>query len=269
MLAGAARDLSAPLWREGGPPRRDRYGDDSAYRAALDLHEAGVAVAGIVDLRADSARPSRQARRRAFRCSRRRGRRHRRRRRRVSTASTRAVERRGCIACELLLMSRRLDAVGASVLPVARQAAVRCRGAGLPARRIDRAGALAPAPAPAHSTCRHACATGTRAGGARPRSVTPDATTAAPIHAATPPAGRDAEQGVRRFPERRHRQGPRARRARRLRLDRAVKRYTTTGMATDQGKTANMNALAIVAGAAGRDRCRRSARRPSARPTRR
>jgi sarcosine oxidase subunit alpha len=31
-----------------------------------------------------------------------------------------------------------------------------------------------------------------------------------------------------------------------------IKRYTTTGMATDQGKTSNMNALALVAGAAGR-----------------
>ncbi len=31
-----------------------------------------------------------------------------------------------------------------------------------------------------------------------------------------------------------------------------VKRYTTTGMATDQGKTSNMNALGIVAGALGK-----------------
>ena len=31
-----------------------------------------------------------------------------------------------------------------------------------------------------------------------------------------------------------------------------VKRYTTTGMATDQGKTSNMNALAFVAGELGR-----------------
>ena len=31
-----------------------------------------------------------------------------------------------------------------------------------------------------------------------------------------------------------------------------VKRYTTTGMATDQGKTSNMNALALVAGALGK-----------------
>ena len=32
-----------------------------------------------------------------------------------------------------------------------------------------------------------------------------------------------------------------------------VKRYTTTGMATDQGKTSNLNALGIVAGALGRE----------------
>src|SRR3546814_18108341 len=31
-----------------------------------------------------------------------------------------------------------------------------------------------------------------------------------------------------------------------------VKRYTTTGMATDQGKLSNLNALGIVAGATGR-----------------
>ena len=31
-----------------------------------------------------------------------------------------------------------------------------------------------------------------------------------------------------------------------------IKRYTTTGMATDQGKTSNMNALAFVAGELGR-----------------
>ncbi len=31
-----------------------------------------------------------------------------------------------------------------------------------------------------------------------------------------------------------------------------VKRYTTTGMATDQGKTSNMNALAIAAAVSGK-----------------
>ena len=30
-----------------------------------------------------------------------------------------------------------------------------------------------------------------------------------------------------------------------------IKRYTTTGMATDQGKTSNMNALAIAADSLG------------------
>ena len=32
-----------------------------------------------------------------------------------------------------------------------------------------------------------------------------------------------------------------------------IKRYTTTGMATDQGKTSNMNALAIAAESLGRE----------------
>ena len=37
-----------------------------------------------------------------------------------------------------------------------------------------------------------------------------------------------------------------------------VKRYTTTGMATDQGKTSNLNALGIVARALGKPIRRRS-----------
>ena len=48
-----------------------------------------------------------------------------------------------------------------------------------------------------------------------------------------------------------------------------VKRYTTTGMATDQGKTSNMNALAIAAKATRQADARRSASPPSARPIRR
>ena len=47
-----------------------------------------------------------------------------------------------------------------------------------------------------------------------------------------------------------------------------VKRYTTTGMATDQGKTSNMNALAMVAGLT-IGQCRRSATPPFACRTRR
>ena len=48
-----------------------------------------------------------------------------------------------------------------------------------------------------------------------------------------------------------------------------VKRYTTTGMATDQGKTSNMNALAIVAGLHGSADASRSATPPFACRTRR
>ena len=48
-----------------------------------------------------------------------------------------------------------------------------------------------------------------------------------------------------------------------------VKRYTTTGMATDQGKLSNMNALAIAAAVLGKSRFPRSGSRRSARPIRR
>ena len=48
-----------------------------------------------------------------------------------------------------------------------------------------------------------------------------------------------------------------------------AKRYTTAGMGIDQGKTANVNALAILAGETGAARSPASARRPSVRPTRR
>ena len=53
-------------------------------------------------------------------------------------------------------------------------------------------------------------------------------------------------KGLRRLPERRHRQGSRTRRARGVPLGRALKRYTTLGMATDQGKTSNVNAVGIM-----------------------
>ena len=59
-------------------------------------------------------------------------------------------------------------------------------------------------------------------------------------------------KALRRLPERRHRRRHRARRARRLSLGEHAKRYTTLGMATDQGKTSSVNGLAILADATGR-----------------
>ena len=47
-----------------------------------------------------------------------------------------------------------------------------------------------------------------------------------------------------------------------------VKRYTTVGMGTDQGKTANVNGLAILADAHWARPCPRSASPPTGRPTR-
>ena len=44
-----------------------------------------------------------------------------------------------------------------------------------------------------------------------------------------------------------------------------VKRYTTTGMGTDQGKTSNVNALGLIAAIDRPDASPRSASRPSAR----
>ena len=60
-------------------------------------------------------------------------------------------------------------------------------------------------------------------------------------------------QGLHRLPERRHRQGhpPRGPRGHASSIEH-IKRYTTNGMATDQGKMSNINGLAIAADALGK-----------------
>ena len=58
---------------------------------------------------------------------------------------------------------------------------------------------------------------------------------------------RGRRAGLRRPATRRQAQRPRAGPSRGLRLGRALKRYTTSGMATDQGKTADVNVLAGLA----------------------
>ena len=59
-------------------------------------------------------------------------------------------------------------------------------------------------------------------------------------------------EALRRPAERRHRRRHRARRARRLPSVEHLKRYTTLGMGTDQGKTSNISGLALLAEAIGR-----------------
>ena len=163
----------------------------------------------------------------------------------------------------------RLDAQRSPVLAIARQGRVgrgACRRS-CPARRRKRERRSAPAAAASRSTT--ACA---KAG--RP---------AAAIRPRAPRAG-DARPRRRRSARR---AGER-RRQRRSSISRTtsppsdirlavregfrsvehIKRYTTNGMATDQGRTSNLNALAIAAQALGR-RSRAPASPPFARPIRR
>ena len=65
-------------------------------------------------------------------------------------------------------------------------------------------------------------------------------------------AGRGARcEGVRRLPERREGVGSAPRRPRGIHRVEHTKRYTTLGMATDQGKLSNINGLAVLADALG------------------
>ena len=78
--------------------------------------------------------------------------------------------------------------------------------------------------------------------------------------------GRARGAAVRGLPERRDRQGhPRSPRRRGSASVEHMKRYTTLGMATDQGKTANVPGIAVLAELPGA-RSRRRGRRPSGRP---
>ena len=84
----------------------------------------------------------------------------------------------------------------------------------------------------------------------RPARRVPEAEDEPGGHAALAREG--PREGVRRLPERRHGQGRGARRTRGFRSVEHLKRYTTLGMATDQGKTSNVNGLAIMAELTGR-----------------
>ena len=213
--------------------------DDSAYAAGVALQEAGVVISAVADPRAeasDAARASGLPIRNGASV--------------VATGGNLRVNRAILSNGEAHRLRsgsdvRRLDAVGASLFAVARQAAVRssagrrsCQANG-PRRCARRARATA------HSIWPHAwrkatppaTATGVRRQHAitalcRPwRSLSisngkafvdfQNDVTAKDLVIATQEGFRSIEH---------------------------VKRYTTTGMATDQGKTSNMNALAMVAG---------------------
>ena len=278
MLAGAALTY---LNRYGVTPGRRAVlagSHDSIYMAALDLADAGVEVAAVLDARADPQGAAVAAAREAGLPVR---------------TGTCIVESRGPPARErgdarradvrwldprcrprslrLRADERRLDAVGASVLAVARQAQVRCGCRSVPAgcfgakRNVGwgvrrRSGAWRPSRASGSAAGRTAAqAWWICGGGGRAPIVSKTAleATDATARANAPrlPQGMakafvDFQNDVTsRDLELAAREG--------FRSIEHIKRYTTTGMATDQGKTSNINALAVVSGTLERAGARR------------
>jgi sarcosine oxidase subunit alpha len=240
---------------------------DAAYQAALDLHRAGAAIEAIVDVRAgssDGALP--EAARRAGLP--------------IETQSTvlgtagrlriRAVRiqkldasggpagpaRR--IRCDLLLMSGGLTpSVHLFSQSRGKLAWHESLGAFLPAQAAERVrsagacrGVFSLAAAVRDGTCAGFCAAqsaGFSTAASMPEKPPPESSAAGILGALPQPAGARAGKAfvdwqndvTSRDLTLAAREG--------FRSIEHVKRYTTTGMATDQGKTSNINALAIVA----------------------
>lgn len=229
MLAGAARVFLNRYGVKPGGRVVVVTACDSAYACALDLHRAGVMVAVIADVRADAAGPAVEAARAAGLTV----------RTGVSiTGSTGRLRVTGAlfgtewVACDAILMSGgwtpslhlhsqsrgKLRFDGANFLPEARTGQ---RSVGACAGVFDLEGCL-----PGRSVSGVIAPRGGHAGlvpGAKAKRAFVDFqndVTAKDLLLATQEGFRSIEH---------------------------VKRYTTTGMATDQGKTSNLNALAIVA----------------------
>ena len=260
MLADAARTYLVRYAAKPGTRAIVATAHDSAYAAALALHEAGVAIAAIVDARAEATGALPETARHAGLP--------------VRTASG-IVGTRGhlritaaeiaplatgtasteTMPCDLLLMCggftpsvhlfsqargtlRFEDSLGAFVPDSAAEhirVAGACRGVfGLRPALAD------------GTTAGEEAARGTRVAAARPAGVGRDpGTGAAPAHPSShvPARGKsfvDFQNDVT--------EADLALAAREgFRSIEHVKRYTTTGMATDQGKTSNVNALGIIA----------------------
>jgi len=268
MLAGAARTYLGRYGVACGRRAVVVTAHDQAYRAALDLHAAGVAIAAIVDVRAEAEGEAPAAARAAGLPVRLAstviGTAGRLRVRSARVAPVAADGRIGAaesIACDLLLMSGgftpavhlfsqsrgklRWDGEAEAFLPglsvEQERSAGACRGVyGLAAALSD----------------------GAAAGEDAARAAGHGSATKRRFDIVAPAFGEGGMLGA--LPQ--DARGNRARAfvdfqndvtAKDLKLATRegfrsiehVKRYTTTGMATDQGKTSNMNALGIVAGA--------------------
>jgi sarcosine oxidase subunit alpha len=265
MLAGAVQTYLNRYGVRAGSRAVVVTATDSAYRAALDLHAAGVKIVAIADLRESAESPLPQAARssgietlmRAIVLGTRGN-------RRVGgielgTADDRGgVKRRQILSCDLVLMSGgftpsvhlfsqsrgrlKWDDALAAFVPASsaerERSAGSCRGVhGLGAVLEDGAGAGAAA-----------AKAGGFGGAGRHFAVTGDDAGADATSTALPQS--PASTGAKAFVDWQNdvttddlalatREG--------FRSIEHIKRYTSVGMATDQGKTSNLNALGIVA----------------------
>ncbi len=265
MLADAVRTYAVRYGTAAGRRAVIVTTSDTAYRAALDLKACGVDVALVADLRAEADGPLPAAARLAGI--------------RVEVGMQ-ALQTRGRLGLRVAIMGR----VGADGRVRDREW-VRCDVLGMSggwtpslnlfsqARgklRFDRASeAFLPGAAPAGVHCAGACqgvhgladvlADGTSAGAAAACAAGFEASMSAvavagvlPARWAAPaPSARPQRCAFVDFQNDVTSKDLKLAAQEGFRSIEHVKRYTTTGMATDQGKTSNMNALSIVAGQLG------------------
>jgi sarcosine oxidase subunit alpha len=261
MLADAARVYLQRYGVRAGTRAVVVTAHDSAYRAALALHSSGVAVQTIADLRADADGDWPQAARAAGISV------------RTATAVTGSGGRQRVawaalaptvggasepVACDLLLMSGgwtpsvhlfsqsrgklrfdgELQAFVPSLSVERERSAGACRGVfGLAAALVDGAAAG------------EAAARAAGFGAARAPRVTVDHAPFGEGGVLGLVPGADARRAFVDWQNDVTAKDVRLATQEGFRSIEHVKRYTTTGMATDQGKTSNMNALGIVAAA--------------------
>jgi sarcosine oxidase subunit alpha len=259
MLAASAREFANRYAVRPGSAAVIFTTHDAAYSAALDLARAGVSIAAIADLRAkaEGTLPN-LARAAGLRVLTNTTVAETKGRLRISSATLQPLGggRAETLRCDLLLMSGgftpsvhlfsqslgklRFDENLQSYIPDSAAEATLCAGAchgafGLAAALQDGAAkgadaaakcGFAPLPAPGHNVTAATCDYRAFAG-ATPRPGRGKAFVDFQNDVTSKDIGLAIQEG---FSSIEH-----------------IKRYTTTGMATDQGKTSNMNALAIAA----------------------
>src|ERR1700733_4494988 len=256
MLADSARRYCRQYGAKVGERVVVATAHDSAYRAALDLKSAGVSVELIADLRQDAKGPlAESARAAGIEVAAGAGIRGVDGRLRVKAAHFNVSGARRTVACDALLMSGgwtpsvhlfsqsrgKLAFDEALQLFKPGASAQRERSAGACNATFDLAGALGEGDAAGRAAA-------TAAGFSAPEARTYSVTDNLPAFGASPPVG--ADRRAKAFVDFQNdvcakdvslavQEG--------MRSIEHIKRYTTTGMATDQGKLSNMKTLGIAA----------------------